>query len=192
MQSEFVPYNIAFAVFGIFAILEILSLLIGMGLFDFMEGDYETDVSLGGFFSYINPQKIPLSMVIISFFFIFGLLGIALLSFFGLMPLFISLPIVSLFTLILLRHLTTFIGKIMPRNTTQVVGDESFISQVAIILDGSSSRGNPARAKLKDIYGSFHYIRVEPLLDEDIFLQDDEVIIISKQGSIFLVQKRLS
>jgi len=41
MQSEFVPYNIAFAVFGIFAILEILSMLIGMGLFDFMEGDYE-------------------------------------------------------------------------------------------------------------------------------------------------------
>jgi len=191
LSNQLLPYSIAFAVFLLFGILELLSLIIGVGVSEFINVDYNSDFSLGGMFSYLNPQKIPLSMVIISFFFIFGFMGIALNNLFGILELYISLPIIAIITIVLVRHLTQLLDRILPKKTTQAVSQESFIAQIGVIVDTISKRGTPARVKLKDRFNEIHYIRVEPMNDDEIFKEGDEVVILSKKGAIFLGHKRV-
>ena len=192
---EMLPYSVAFMIFAIFAVLEFSSLLLGWGIFSFLDNifdiDIETETSLGGFFGFVNPQKVPLSMVLISFFFIFSFLGSLIQNIFGLLPLILTLPIVLVLTFILLRHTTNIISKVMPKETTEVVSTDSFLGKKATILDPMAKRGLPARAKIRDIYGESHYIRVEPMVDDDIFKEGDEVLVIEKLGSIFLVEVSL-
>jgi hypothetical protein len=200
LAPEMLPYSVAFMIFAIIAFLEFTSLLLGWAIFGFLDNflvsnhsdiHIESTSSLGNFFGYINPQKVPFSMVLISFFFIFGFMGTLLINIFGLLPLFVTLPIVVIITFVLLRHTTNIIGKILPNETTEVVSTDSFIGKTALILDPTAKRDLPARAKMSDVYGSNHYIRVEPLADDEVFSEGDEVIVMEKSESIFLVEKRL-
>jgi len=200
LAPEMLPYSVAFMIFAIIAFLEFVSLFLGWAIFGFLDDiiitnhsdiDIGSTSSLSGFFGYINPQKVPFSMVLVSFFFIFGFTGTLLVNIFGLLPLFITLPIVVIITFVLLRHITNIIGKVLPNETTEVVSTDSFIGKRAIILDPNAKRDLPARAKMTDVYGSNHYIRVEPLGENDTFVEGDEVIIMEKSKSIFYVEKRL-
>ncbi len=201
LAPEMFPYSVAFMIFIIIAFLEFISLLLGWAIFGFLDeifisnhSDIQIDTSspISGFFGYINPQKVPFSMVLVSFFFIFGFIGTLLQNILGLLPLIITLPIVIFFTFILLRHITNIIGKILPNETTEVVSTDSFIGKIAIILDLKAKRNLPARAKLIDVYGSNHYIRIEPLQEEETLIEGDEVIIMEKGKSIFYVEKRFA
>ncbi|HIO95753.1 MAG TPA: DUF1449 family protein [Campylobacterales bacterium] len=200
LAPEMLPYSVAFMIFTLFAFLELTSLILGWGLFDFLDDifsinhtdiELESTTSLGSFFGYINPQKVPFSMVLVSFFFIFGFTGTLLQNILGLLPLIITLPTVFLVTFILLRHTTNLIGKLLPKETTEVVSTDSFIGKKALILDPIAKKDFPARAKIKDIYDETHYIRVEPFDKADIFVEGDEVIVIEKSNLIFFVEKRL-
>lgn len=198
LAPEMLPYTVAFAIFGIFALLEVITLLIGLTLFSFLDdvfvsshGDIDAETSLGGFFAYVNPKEVPLSMVLVSFFFIFSFMGALLQTIFGLVPLFVSLPIVLVLTFFLLRYMTTIIGNLLPKETSEVVSTDSFIGKKALLLDPKSKKNLPARAKVQDVYGEIHYIRVEPLSEEDVFYEGEAVLIVEKSNLIFLVEKSL-
>jgi hypothetical protein len=75
------------------------------------------------------------------------------------------------------------------KETTEVVSTDSFIGKKATILDPVAKKDFPARAKVKDVYGETHYIRVEPFDKADIFIEGDEVIVIEKSNLIFFVEK---
>ncbi|CAA6825761.1 MAG: Unknown protein [uncultured Sulfurovum sp.] len=198
--TELLPYSISFLIFLMFSLLEIMVLILGWGIFDFLDdmfpshqGDVDLDAqsSLGSFFAYMNPEKVPFSMVLLSLFFIFAFTGTLIQNIFGSMSLSISLPIATILTFILLRHTTTLIAKVLPKETSEVVSTDSFIGKKAFILDPSTKRDLPARAKVKDVYGEIHHIRVEPLNDEDIFHEGENVLIMEKKGLIFFVEKTL-
>ena len=200
LAPQMLPYSVAFLIFAIIGFLEFTSLLLGWAVFGFLDDmmisnhsdiQIEPSSSISGFFGYINPQKVPFSMVLLSFFFIFSFIGTLFQNIFGLLPLFITLPIVIILTIIALRHITNIIGKILPNESTDVVSTDSFIGKKAIILDPKSQRDLPARAKITDIHGSNHYIRVEPLQEKETFIEADEVIVMEKAKSIFYVEKRL-
>ncbi|NEW60508.1 YqiJ family protein [Sulfurovum sp. bin170] len=194
---EMLPYSVAFMIFAIFAVLEFSSMILGWGIFAFLDDifsidtDIEAETSLGNFFGFVNPQKVPFSMVLISFFFIFSFLGSLIQNIFGLLPIVLTLPIVLIITVVLLRHTTNIIGRVMPKETTEVVSTDSFLGKKATILDPLAKRGLPARAKIRDIYGESHYIRVEPMGDDDVFKEGDEIILIEKSGSLFLVSEKI-
>ena len=198
LAPEMLPYTVAFMIFVIFAFLEFITLLIGLTLFSFLDdvfvsnhGDIDVETSIGSFFAYVNPKEVPLSMVLISFFFIFSFMGALLQSVFGLLPLVVSVPIVMVLTFFSLRYMTIIIGNLLPKETTEAVSTDSFIGKKALILDPKSQKGLPARAKIQDVYGETHYIRVEPLSAEDIFYEGDSVLIIEKSNLIFFVEKSL-
>ncbi|MEA3490513.1 MAG: DUF1449 family protein [Campylobacterota bacterium] len=200
LAPEMLPYSVALMIFAIIAFLEFVSLLLGWAIFGFLDDIIITNHSdihiestglVSGFFGYINPQKVPFSMVLVSLFFIFAFIGTLLQNIFGLLPLIITLPIVTFLTFILLRHLTNIIAKILPNETTEVVSTDSFLGKTAVILDPKAQRGLPARAKTRDVYGSDHYIRVEPLEEKETLIEGEEVIVMQKVKSVFYVEKRL-
>lgn len=198
LAPQMFPYSVAFLIFTIFALLEFISLILGWGIFAFLDTHFDSDTdievqtSLGNFFGFVNPQKVPFSMVLLSFFFIFSFLGSILQNIFGLFPLFITVPIVFILTIILLRHTTNIIEKLLPKETSEAVYTDSFLGKKALILDPICKKDFPARAKLKDIYGESHYIRVEPLNNKEIFKEKELVIIMEKKGEIFLAEKKMT
>jgi hypothetical protein len=56
---------------------------------------------------------------------------------------------------------------------------------VAVITLGKATKGKPAQAKLKDKFGTTHYIMVEPDLEDDTFLQGDPVLIVRQAGAVY-------
>ena len=200
LSAEMLPYSISFLIFLTFAFLEVMVLILGWGLFDFLDdfftpqqGDLDLDAqsSLGSFFSFINPNKVPFSMVLISLFFIFSFFGALIQTIFGLLSLTITLPIVIVLSLVSLRHVSIMIGNLLPKDTSEVVSTDSFIGKKALILDPKTKKDLPARAKIKDVYGEIHYIRVEPLSSDDLFYEGDTVLVLEKSGLIFFVEKSL-
>lgn len=200
LAPQMLPYTVAFMIFAIIAFLEFTSLILGWAIFGFLDDilvSNHSDIHIegtglvSGVFGYINPQKVPFSMVLVSLFFVFGFIGTLLQNILGLLPLGITLPLVIVFTFIALRHITNIIGKLLPNESTDVVTTDSFIGKKAIILDPKSQRNLPARAKITDVYGSNHYIRIEPLQKEETLLEGEEVIVMEKAKSIFYVEKYL-
>jgi len=200
LAPQMLPYSVAFMIFAIIAFLEFTSLLLGWAFFSFLDDmlvsnhsdiEIESTGLMSDFFGYINPHKVPFSMLLVSLFFLFGFIGTLVQNIFGLWSLYLTLPIVSVITFILLRHTTNIIAKVLPKESTEVVSTESFLGKIAIILDQKAQRNLPARAKIVDVYGSNHYIRVEPLQDDEILKEHDEVIVMEKFESIFYVEKRL-
>jgi len=197
--TQMLPYTIAIMIFAIFAFLEFASMLFGWGIFSFLDSIFDIDLdadleaqgALSNFFGFVNPQNVPFSMVLISFFFLFGFLGTLLQNIFGLMPLWMSLPIVLIVTIVLLRNLTNLLAKIMPKEVSEVVSTDSFIGKKATILDPKATSTLPARAKVKDIYNQEHYIRVKPLDGSKTLYENDIVLIVRKDGDIFLVEESL-
>ncbi len=87
----------------------------------------------------------------------------------------VSLPLV--------RMLTGVIARIMPKDETEAVSEKSFIGRVAVITLGKAAKGKPAQAKLKDKFGTTHYIMVAPDLEDETFRQGDPVLIVRQAGA---------
>ena len=205
LDPRMLPYSISLAIFFIFVFIEIISLLIGIGIFDFLDNidfdfdfDTESDIpltevnnsfSIGAFFGYINPKRVPLSMLLMVFFFLFSFYGAMIQEVLGYISLLITLPIVAFATFISIRYVSSLLSYIIPQVESSAVSVESFIGFEAIILDPISKKNYPARAKVKDKYKNEHYIRVEPLNENEEYKEGDRVIIIqkSKNSNIFFV-----
>lgn len=78
-------------------------------------------------------------------------------------------------------------GRLNIRDETEAVSIDSFIGVVATVTLGESRRGLAAEAKLKDRFGTTHYVRVEPEDDDTQFLSGDQVLLVRRVGSKFMV-----
>lgn len=205
------PQNLAFSValvlmIGI-AILEGITAIFGFALsgvldsllpdFDFdMELDVEAHSpnALSRFLSWLRFGKVPVLILLVIFLTGFGLIGLGIQSLTQntmgfLWPGFVaSIPVVFL-TLPIVRILGGAIGFIMPKDETEAVSRDSFIGRIANITLGTAKVASPAEAKLKDQYGTVHYIMVEPDNANDEFDKTTPVLVIKKEGHVFKVIK---
>ncbi len=134
--------------------------------------------------------KVPFLIILIIFLTSFGIIGLTIqttlfkitgLILPGLVASAISLPI----TLPIVRLLTGIIAKIIPKDETDAVSEKSFIGRMAIITLGKASFGSPAQAKLKDQFGTTHYLMIEPDVKDLEFKQGDQVLIVKQTSSGF-------
>ena len=75
----------------------------------------------------------------------------------------------------LLRFGGGVLQKVMPKDETTAVSEDSLIGRVAIITLGQARQGFPAEARVKDQHGYSHYIRLEPDSSDLSFAQGSEV-----------------
>ena len=86
---------------------------------------------------------------------------------------------------------TRFLGlgfaKILPQNETYAVSSSDFLGKVAVVTLGTARAGLPAEAKLRDVHGNTHYVRVEPLRPAETFATGTAVVLKSRDGSVYKV-----
>jgi len=75
----------------------------------------------------------------------------------------------------------------MPNDETTAISFNSLIGRVAIIILGEAKKGYPAQAKVKDAYGKYHYIMVEPDIETETFSEGTAVLLVRRVSNIFYV-----
>jgi hypothetical protein len=204
-QSANAPFTIAiFVMLGI-AVLEGAFLLLGFGLFQFldtlvpdvsisseldMSPDLDSPSAISRFLSWLRIGKVPLLMLLVVFLTSFGilglifqsmlnqLLGVMLPAWLAVIPIFfLALPIVRLSGIIL--------EKIMPGDETDVITEDALIGHVATLTLGRAQTGSPAEAKTRDQHGTTHYVMVEPEQKTVTFERGDKVLLVQRNGATF-------
>lgn len=200
------PFSIAILVmFGI-AILEGICVVLGFGFFQFLDtlipnleldadielsSEIEAPSALSRFFSWLRIGKVPLLMLLIVFLTSFGLLGLAIQSFsfelFAvLLPAWLASVPAFMLTLPIVSGSGTVLEKIMPNDETEAVSEDSLVGRIAIITLGTAKKGYPAEARVKDQFGTTHYVMVEPNHQEKELISGSQVLLIKNQGAKFI------
>lgn len=197
-------FGIAIALMVLLGVLEVISMLAG-GISDWLDNllpdslteTAHAEVGLGvadagifvRFLSWLYVGRIPVLMLMVVFLAVYGLTGYlfqtAFTTVFGsylngtlaaVIVWFLSLPLV--------RVTASGLYKIMPKDETTAVSQESLIGRVGTVVLGEARVGNAAQVRVKDAYGQQHYVMVEPD-SEDVLKQGDAVLLVSLDGNTF-------
>ena len=197
-------FGIAIALMVLLGVFEVISMLAG-GISDWLDNllpdsltetahaEVGLDVADAGIFvrflSWLYVGRIPVLMLMVMFLAVYGLTGYlfqtAFATVFGsylngtlaaVIVWFISLPLV--------RVTASGLYKIMPKDETTAVLQESLIGRVGTVVLGEARVGNAAQVRVKDAYGQQHYVMVEPD-SEDVLKQGDAVLLVSLDGNTF-------
>jgi hypothetical protein len=66
----------------------------------------------------------------------------------------------------------------MPRDQTTAVSDASLVGRVGTIVIGVASAGRPAEARIRDEYGTTHYVMVEPEAEGESLVAGASVLLV--------------
>jgi hypothetical protein len=198
LRGQNSPFMVSLTIMIMIACLEGVTTMIGMGLSSMIEAfmpdidldhpDISTTGILTKAFGWVRIGQVPFLIILIVFLTVFGLAGLLIQSVSmkitgHLLPGIIASGITLPLTLPLVRAITGVIGRIMPKDETEAVTEKSFIGRVAVITLGKATKNNPAQAKLRDKFGTTHYVMVEPDMEDESFQQGDQVLIVSQTSS---------
>lgn len=190
-------FSICLSLMVLLGVLELIGALFGAGVSDLLEGllpeqelGVAHDNALNQFFGWLRIDQVPALMSLIVFLLEFSLVGFCTQTWGqqltgNWLNAWLVVPPVFLLTLPLLRVSLAGLGKVMPKDETTAVSDDSFIGRVAVITLGVARVGAAAEAKVKDQYGYSHYLLIEPDLPEAEFKQGTAVLIVSRHSAVY-------
>ncbi len=206
LQDQNLPFMVSLTIMIMIACLEGVTTMIGIGLSSMIESfipDFDIDMDadldspevsdpglLTKTFGWFRIGQVPFLIIFIAFLTVFGLMGLFIQSVVEqltgrLLPAFLASGITLPVALPVVRGFTGIIARIMPKDETEAVSEKTFIGRIAVIILGTATLNNPAQAKLKDKFGTIHYVMVEPDLTDEEFKQGDQVLIVRQTGAGF-------
>ena len=205
VADENLAFSVALALMTFLALLEGMAILLGTGLSGLVDAllpdallpgveasvpDTGSAGGISGLLGWLYIGKVPFLVVLILILMSFGIGGLLLQTlvqrFTGaLLPGWIASGAAFAFALPTTRACARLVAKVLPRDETEAVSEDSFIGRIAVLTLGSARPGYPAQARLTDTHGQSHYLMVEP--DGTAELRaGSEVLIVKKQGHLFL------
>ncbi len=161
-----------------------------------MDADMDADMEISTpsafihFLGWIKVRGVPMLMVLLAFLTVFSLTGFfiqgavkSILSFY--LPWYLAVIPALAVTLPCVRQISLILAKFVVKDETEVVSTKTFIGKIAVITLGTAKTGLPAEAKLTDKFGTIHYVRVEPDIDDKELEQGTEVLLVKKEEHIF-------
>jgi len=188
-------FGIAIVLMVLLGVLEVISMLAG-GISDWLEtahAEVGLDAADAGvfvrFLSWLYVGRVPVLMLMVVFLAVYGLTGYLFQTTFAAVfgsylngwlaavaVWFLSLPLV--------RLTAGGLYKIMPKDETTAVSQESLIGRIGTVVLGEARAGSAAQVRVKDVYGQQHYVMAEPDSDE-VLKQGDAVLLVSLEGNTF-------
>jgi hypothetical protein len=202
--SQNLPFTIALMIMIVIAIMEGTTLFLGAGITNVFDNlvpaidldgldtpELSAQSGMTRFLAWLRIGKVPILITLILFLTIFGLLGLIFQGVLGrtvgfYLPSFLAVVPVFLVTLPILRASHGAVAKIIPRDETYAVSEDTFIGRIAVITAGTATAILAAEARLQDEHGRDHYIMVKPDDPEETFTRGTSVLIVSQDGSYFL------
>lgn len=140
--------------------------------------------------AWLHIGEVPFLVWLATFLTTFGLFGLLIQTIAhglwgGWLPMLIASPVAFLGTLPLARGTVALLARLLPRDETSVVSEETFVGRTAVITLGTATQDIPAQAKLRDQHGKSHYVLVEPSKEYESFISGTPVLLVQKNGAVF-------
>lgn len=187
------PFGIGFALIVGIALLEGVGMLISMSPSNFLDEllpDIDADSGLDRVLGWLHLGKVPalvLLLLFLSGYTVFGyslqVVANGLLG--GYLPAWLAGLLAVPAGMATVRGLGSLIAHIIPRDETSAVSEQSLVGRVGVIVGGGARRGLAAQARVKDSHGRSHYLMVEPDLDDEVFNEGTQVLIVRKAGAFY-------
>lgn len=157
-------------------------------LFDFAEPEVdseipEAEVPATGPASWLGLGKMPVLIWIAALLLGFGVSGFALQSVFnGLfafaLPASIAAIPAALAGIWFARTFGAGFARALPKTETTAMSERHLGRRTGVVTQGTAKRDRPSEVKVKDRHGNTHYLRGEPLKDEDEIPAGTEVLVL--------------
>jgi Protein of unknown function (DUF1449) len=155
-----------------------------------MDGEVDGFGTADGLLSFLGLGRLPLMIwlaLLLLCFMIIGYAGQQIISGMtgGMLPAGLAALGAGAAAIPLTAILARPIGRIMPKDETTAVSIDSLVGRFATIDNGTATPGNPARAKVKDVFGHIHNVMVEPDNDGQRFAPGEKLLLVRREGDVF-------
>lgn len=150
--------------------------------------------SAGGIAAWLGFGKMPAAIWLATVLMAFGLSGVtaqmlATSVLGGPLPAsLLALP-AAIFGLWFARQFGALFARLVPKTETQALSERHLGRRTGTVSQGTAARNRPAEVRVTDRYGNTHYLRAEPLRDDQSIPQGSEVLVLRHRhtGSYLLV-----
>lgn len=143
------------------------------------------DTDAGGGSDWLGLSKVPTLIWLAAFLLAFGLTGVviqttaqALLGTL-LSPWAVAVPAAAAGVWFSSRFAKLF-ARLIPKSESSAVSTSRLGRRRGVVSQGTAARGKPAEVRVMDGHGNAHYLRAEPLRDNDAIVQGTEVLVLRK------------
>jgi hypothetical protein len=190
-----VIFSVAIGIVFAIALLEVLGLVFGLSLMGLLDDvspldiNADADISATGIsplLSWLSLDRLPLMIWLTLLFLCFGLAGyiinyLSVIAIGDPLSRLITVPVALIIATVFTARTGGFLARILPKNESSAVDTADFTGSVAIVTLGEARINSPAEARYVDAFEQAHYLMVEPMDEEERFVQGDRVILVSRQ-----------
>ena len=193
------PFSIALGLVILLAALQVVALLLG-GPIGIGGSDIDVDVepgeieigALSAALDWLGVGKVPLGILFSLWAAGFGMAGLTLQALVksqsgAFLPMLLASGAAFGLSIPLLKVSGMILRPLLPRDETEAVAVETLIGSEGEIVVGCARRGRPTQARVRDKWGTPHYVLVEPENDKDEFPAGSKVLLLKRSGHVFRV-----
>lgn len=203
------PFAIALLTMLGLAVVELIALVTGFSVNDVVDDFFASHVDVtagsgatgmeatgpgeaasvvGRFLAWLHVGRVPVLMILIVFLTVFGVLGLVgqgmLRSITGFaLPAILAAPAVFVVSLPVVRAASGLLARIMPRDETSAVDIATLVGRTAVVTGGTARTGLPAQARVRDNFGTEHYVLVEPEDEGAVFATGSVVLLVRQHAT---------
>lgn len=160
------------------------------GLVDHGDAGGEVDA---GPLDWLNPGRVPLSVLLILFLGLFSAAGFAVQALAGAiaapLPVLGASAVAAGAALITTGETSRLVSKILPREESYVAEADDLIGSVGVVTLGPLGGAHVGRVRVTDRHGNAHFPLARPASPEETIPEGAEVTLVSRQGREFFVVK---
>ena len=192
-SPETLPFGVAVALIVAIALLEGLGMLISLSpsnLIDNWLPEHPAEAGVDRVLGWLHLGRVPALVLLLLFLLGYALFGYALQKVaFNLLGGFLPAWAAGLLAvppgLATVRGLGSLVAHIIPRDETSAVSEQSLVGRGGVVSAGAARRGLAAQARVRDAHGRMHYLMVEPDLDDEVFEEGAQILIVRKLGAFY-------
>ena len=190
---ENLPFGVGFALIVGIALLEGLGMLVSISPSNWLDdwlpeggGESGLDKVLG----WLHLGRVPALVLLLLFLCGYTVFGYSLqMVAQGFMGTYLPAWLAGLLAvpagLATVRGLGALVAHIIPRDETSAVSEQTLLGRVGVVVAGAARRGMAAQARVKDAHGRTHYLMVEPDVDDEVFEEGAQVLLVRKLGAFY-------
>lgn len=193
--AETLPFGVALGILVGIAVVEGIGAFFAASPSAWLEDllpdkDLDVDGVIDGPLGWLHVGKVPLLVLLILFLAGFGLSGYVLQLFArgifgGYAPAWLASVPAVLFGLSTVRGLGALIARIVPKDETTALSEQTLIGRAGILVGGTARPGLAGQVRVRDAYGRAHYVMVEPDIEDEQFTEGTAVLIVKKVGATY-------
>jgi hypothetical protein len=194
-SHELWPFALATGLIVAVGITEALALLVGASTSQWIDGmlgghaetNVETEGPVNAALGWLHIGKVPILAILVIFLTTFAAIGFAsqfmMRAATGwMMPQGLAVAIAAAAGVLAVRFLGRGLARVIPRDETSAITDASLIGRVGTVVIGTARAGRPAEARLRDEFGTTHYVMVEPEDPAQEFAAGASVLLVRHLG----------